>query len=71
MAIKGLLKPESHVVCSCLDHNAVYRPLYRLKEAGLIDFDIAPVFEDDPENFSCICPFGSAEYENGGLHTRI
>lgn len=49
MAIKGLLKPESHVVCSCLDHNAVYRPLYRLKEAGLIDFDIAPVFEDDPE----------------------
>ena len=49
MAIKGFLKPDSHVIISCLDHNAVYRPLWRLKEAGLADFDIAPVYEEDPE----------------------
>lgn len=49
MAIKGFLKPDSHVICSCLDHNAVYRPLWRLKESGLTDFDIAPVYEDNPE----------------------
>lgn len=49
MAIKGLVKPGSHVICSCLEHNAVFRPLVRLKEAGVIDFDIAPVYEDDQE----------------------
>jgi len=35
MVIKGLLKKGDHVVVSCLEHNAVMRPLEALKEKGV------------------------------------
>ena len=41
--IKGVLHHGDHVVISSLEHNAVYRPLYQLKEMGEITFDIADV----------------------------
>ncbi len=44
--LKGLLKPGDHVVTSCLEHNAVMRPLQALSEKG-VTFTIAQVFPGD------------------------
>ena len=33
--IKGVLRPNDHVVISCLEHNAVVRPLEKLKKIGV------------------------------------
>ena len=33
--IKGLLKPGDHAVTSCLEHNAVVRPLYAMTKKGV------------------------------------
>lgn len=49
MVIKGVLKPGDHVVISSLEHNAVVRPLYQLREKGLITFDCAEVMIGDNE----------------------
>ena len=35
MVLKGFLKPGDHVVTSCLEHNAVMRPLHVLEEKGV------------------------------------
>ena len=40
LAIKGLLSRGGHALCSDMEHNAVRRPLHRLYEDGLIDYDI-------------------------------
>ncbi len=40
IAIKGLLQPGDHVLISALEHNAIYRPIVALAEAGLITYDI-------------------------------
>lgn len=45
--IKGVLKKGDHVVISSMEHNAVLRPLHRLKEKGMIDYTIARVTPDD------------------------
>lgn len=44
--IKGLLNPGDHVVISSLEHNAVLRPLDKLKAKG-ISYSIAQVVEGD------------------------
>lgn len=49
MVIKGVLKRGDHVVISSFEHNAVYRPLYRLSETGEITSDIADVVIGDDE----------------------
>lgn len=46
MAIKGLAKAGSHFVISDLEHNAVLRPLSKLKKQGAADFSIASVEKD-------------------------
>ena len=56
--IKGLLKSGDHVVISSLEHNAVLRPVEKLKSKG-ITYSIAEVIENDDdktiENFrNCI-----------------
>ncbi|MBE6693251.1 MAG: aminotransferase class V-fold PLP-dependent enzyme [Ruminococcaceae bacterium] len=38
--IKGILKQGDHALCSNLEHNSVYRPLYKLKKDGIIEFDV-------------------------------
>ena len=39
MALNGILTPEDHVISTDLEHNAVLRPLYRLREQGMgLDF---------------------------------
>ncbi len=44
IAIKGIMRNGGHALCSDLEHNAVLRPLYRLAEDRVIDFDIFPSF---------------------------
>lgn len=47
IAVKGLLRPGDHVLLSDMEHNAVYRPIYRLAEEGLITYDIFPTMIND------------------------
>jgi len=42
MAIFGLLGGNGHVITTQKEHNAVLRPLYFLRDRGLIDLDILP-----------------------------
>lgn len=44
MVIKGILKEGDHVVTSCVEHNAVMRPLNKLKKDGLITYTSAQVY---------------------------
>ena len=47
MAIKGILKRGDHVIISSLEHNAVVRPLHKLKEQGIITYSIAKAVPED------------------------
>ncbi len=47
IAIKGLVKKGDHIIISSLEHNAVFRPVYALHQAGYIDFDIADFSFDE------------------------
>jgi len=38
--IKGFLKKGDHVIISDMEHNAVYRPIYRLAKEGIIEYDV-------------------------------
>ena len=49
MAIKGVMSAGGHVITSTLEHNSVMRPLFALKQKGLIDYDCAEVYEGDTE----------------------
>lgn len=49
MVLKGLLKKGDHVVISNLEHNAVTRPIYRLKKDSIINYSIARVEEGKRE----------------------
>lgn len=49
MVFKGLLKPGDHVVVSCLEHNAITRPLKALEERE-ITFTEAKVFPGDHDS---------------------
>jgi cysteine desulfurase family protein len=40
LAIKGLLSPGDHAICSSMEHNSVWRPLTALVERG-VEFSIA------------------------------
>ncbi|MEW5919703.1 MAG: aminotransferase class V-fold PLP-dependent enzyme [Bacillota bacterium] len=47
MAIKGMLEAGDHVVYSSFEHNSVLRPLYSLRESGLISTTmISPTGKD-------------------------
>ncbi len=60
LVLKGLLHPGDHVVLSCLEHNAVLRPVWSLTKQG-VSYTVAKVFPGDDdrtlESFaSCIKP---------------
>jgi cysteine desulfurase / selenocysteine lyase len=42
MALQGMVKPGDHVVSTRLEHNSVLRPLYHLRQKGIIDYDLIP-----------------------------
>lgn len=44
-AIAGVLKPDDHVITTVLEHNSVLRPLYRLRDEGIISLSIVPADE--------------------------
>lgn len=46
LAIKTTLKRGDHVLISDIEHNSVLRPIYALKERGLITYDVYESFED-------------------------
>lgn len=45
LAIGGVCAPGDHVVATVLEHNSVLRPLFMLRQQGLIRFDLAPCDE--------------------------
>lgn len=49
IALLGVLKQGDHVVVSCMEHNSVLRPLERLKQAGVITYDVCPLSEASAE----------------------
>lgn len=56
MAIKGLLPhckhKKPHILCSDMEHNAVYRPLWRLAQEGHITFDTFDTLPHTPHRTS-------------------
>lgn len=48
MVIKGILKPGDHVVTSCIEHNAVMRPLKKLEDSE-ITYTAVKVYPGDNE----------------------
>lgn len=42
IALRGLFAPGDHVLSTDLEHNSVLRPLYRLRDAGIIQADFLP-----------------------------
>ena len=47
MCIKGFLKRGDHVLISNIEHNAVYRPIYKLSERGQISYDTFDVMSGE------------------------
>ena len=43
-AIKGLLRRGDHVLISDMEHNAVFRPIYKLARDGVISYDVFETF---------------------------
>ena len=48
-AIKGILTPNSHIITSDLEHNAVLRPLHAVSKHSGITYSVAKVSEKDEE----------------------
>ena len=48
LALHGALRQGDHVLCSDMEHNAVYRPLFALRERGVIEFDTILSPASDP-----------------------
>lgn len=57
MAIQGVLRPGDHVVTTAMEHNSVLRPLYHLKQNGIIDYSVVTPYD------TCgnICPDSVAD----------
>ena len=56
MAIKGLLRPGDHVIISDMEHNSVWRPIFKLTERGDIKYDVFRSYTGDPRrNDTRIC----------------
>ena len=48
MIIKGLLRHGDHILISDMEHNAVFRPIYKLSRDGLISYNVFQTFPNDP-----------------------
>ena len=54
--IKGLLRRGDHVLISDIEHNAVFRPIYKMAHRGDISYDVFNSFCADPQrNATKIC----------------
>lgn len=61
--IKGLLRSGDHVLISDLEHNAVYRPLWKMAEENKITFGVFDSMATSPER--------SAESICGGIYRKL
>ncbi len=48
IAIKGLLQKGDHILISDMEHNAVFRPIYKLAREGVITYDVFKTFPTLP-----------------------
>ena len=48
-AIRGSINAGDHVLISDLEHNAVYRPVWKLAKEGIITYTVFPTFVTDPD----------------------
>ena len=46
--IKGLLRSGDHVLLSDMEHNATFRPIYKMAQEGIVSYDVFPTFPNDP-----------------------
>ena len=49
MCIKGLLRKGDHVLISNIEHNAAYRPIYKLSQRGHISYDCFSVMSGEEQ----------------------
>lgn len=49
IAINGIFKKGDHVITSVAEHNSVLRPLYRLKDKGIIDISFIETIKGDDD----------------------
>ena len=49
IVLMSIGKEGGHFIISDLEHNSVLRPLFELKNRGIIDFSVARVYESEPE----------------------
>lgn len=47
MAIKGFLRMGDHVLLSDMEHNATFRPIYKLAREGKLSYDVFPTYTLD------------------------
>ena len=47
--IKGILRKGDHVLISDIEHNAVFRPIYKMARQGDIEYDVFKSFCGDPQ----------------------
>ncbi len=54
MFLFGFLNKGDHVLISPYEHNAVFRPINKLKELGIIDYTVIPesIIYDEPHNIT-------------------
>lgn len=55
VAVKGLLRQGDHVLISDMEHNAVYRPIYKLWSEGKIEYDVFPTLVGTQRTPDMIC----------------
>ena len=55
LAIKTAIRPQMHVLISDLEHNAVFRPIYRLYRDGVISFSIFKTKGNVLDNIASAC----------------
>ncbi len=63
LLIKGILQRGDHVLISDLEHNSVFRPVYRLAQEGIVEYDTFPSL--------CLLPGRTAEDICKAIAVRI
>ncbi len=47
MAIKGVMKNSGHIITSCMEHNSVSRPIYKMAQEGRVRYSVAKIYKED------------------------
>lgn len=63
LLLKGILKQGDHVIISDLEHNSVFRPIYKMATAGMIEYDVFPSM--------CVLPSATPSRICAGIAKRL